>query len=306
MPRVAIPVVVLDADGVPKAGASVTVKHRSDNTNATIYAGESGGTTTANPMSTDAIGRVTGWLERDAYNLIVTGSGITGFTEPFDAAPASDGAVAGAWVSTEVLPVGSVVPYAGASDPTGGQWLKCDGRAISRTTYADLFAEIGTTFGSGDGSSTFNIPDLTGRSVLGVGTPNANTGGAAVPGATAHTRGTKAGSEKHTLAAAESGLPAHGHTASQAEHNHTISAVGEGATEYPAQGAAGVRGSQFSGAGGSDDSIAFTSSGSFSWALRNAPATPAVTVNNASAAAAASAHENLPQHLVLNHIIRVI
>lgn len=97
MSRVAIPIVVLDSTGAPKSGASVTAKKRSDGTNATVYQNETGGTTVANPMSTDALGRVAGWLERGAYNLVVTGSGITGFTEPFDAAPAGDATLDSAW-----------------------------------------------------------------------------------------------------------------------------------------------------------------------------------------------------------------
>lgn len=60
---------------------------------------------------------------------------------------------------------GVVLPYAGATAPTG--WLLCYGQAVSRTTYATLFALIGTTYGVGDGSTTFNLPDLRGRFPLG-------------------------------------------------------------------------------------------------------------------------------------------
>lgn len=70
-------------------------------------------------------------------------------------------------------PIGTIAPYGGTSDPT--YWLICDGRAISRTAYADLFAVIGTTYGTGDGSTTFNIPDLRGRIAQGAGTLNNNT-----------------------------------------------------------------------------------------------------------------------------------
>lgn len=54
-------------------------------------------------------------------------------------------------------PIGAIVPYGGDTAPTG--YLLCDGSAVSRTTYADLFAVIGTKYGSGDGSTTFNLPD---------------------------------------------------------------------------------------------------------------------------------------------------
>jgi microcystin-dependent protein len=59
------------------------------------------------------------------------------------------------------IPTGTISQFAGAAAPAG--WLICDGSAISRTTYSTLFDVIGTTFGSGDGSTTFNLPDLRGR-----------------------------------------------------------------------------------------------------------------------------------------------
>lgn len=59
------------------------------------------------------------------------------------------------------LPSGTLIDFAGTIEPSG--WLLCDGRAVSRTTYASLFASISTAFGSGDGSTTFNLPDFRGR-----------------------------------------------------------------------------------------------------------------------------------------------
>lgn len=64
--------------------------------------------------------------------------------------------------------VGFVIPYVGATAPTG--WLLCDGQAISRSTYSALFALTGTSYGAGDGSTTFNIPDLRSRTLIGAGT----------------------------------------------------------------------------------------------------------------------------------------
>jgi microcystin-dependent protein len=60
---------------------------------------------------------------------------------------------------------GVVLPFAGSSPPSG--WLLCNGQQVSRTTYPELFAAIGTTFGVGDGSTTFNVPDLRGRVAAG-------------------------------------------------------------------------------------------------------------------------------------------
>lgn len=60
---------------------------------------------------------------------------------------------------SSVMKTGFVVPYGGSTSPSG--WLICDGSAISRTTYSDLFNVIGTTYGAGDGSTTFNIPNIS-------------------------------------------------------------------------------------------------------------------------------------------------
>lgn len=65
------------------------------------------------------------------------------------------------------LPPGAVVQFAGAVAPVG--WFIMDGSIISRTTYADLFAAIGTAYGAGDGVSTFAIPDARGRALFGQG-----------------------------------------------------------------------------------------------------------------------------------------
>ena len=69
------------------------------------------------------------------------------------------------WADVVGVPAGSVVQFAMNTAPTG--WLKANGAAVSRTTYATLFAAINTTFGSGDGSTTFNLPDLRGEFLRG-------------------------------------------------------------------------------------------------------------------------------------------
>lgn len=88
-------------------------------------------------------------------------------------------------------------------------WLLCFGQAVSRTGYAGLFAAIGTTFGVGDGSTTFNLPDYRGRLPLG----KDNMGGSSanrVTSAQADSIGGASGAENHTLTAAQT--PAHTHT----------------------------------------------------------------------------------------------
>ena len=93
------------------------------------------------------------------------------------------------------IPSGVIAPFAGTSAPSG--WLLCDGSAVSKTTYADLFAVIGTTFG--DANADFHLPDLNGRVPVGLG----STG-------TFATLGLTGGEENHTLS--ESEMPSHFHT----------------------------------------------------------------------------------------------
>lgn len=100
---------------------------------------------------------------------------------------------------TAQIPVGTVFAYAGSAVPTG--WLDCDGAAVSRTTYAELFTALGTAYGVGDGSTTFNLPDFRSRAVLGVGAPGGSL--------TTRARGDTGGAETHTLVVSET--PSHDH-----------------------------------------------------------------------------------------------
>lgn len=121
-----------------------------------------------------------------------------------------------AWSPGESAPAGSLVMFAGAAAPYG--YLLCDGAAVSRTTYAALFAVIGTSYGVGDNATTFNIPDLRGRVPLGAGT------GA---GLTPRVLATTGGAESVTLDATM--IPGHTHagtTDSAGSHTHSSNAVG--------------------------------------------------------------------------------
>jgi microcystin-dependent protein len=112
-----------------------------------------------------------------------------------------------------VQPIGVVLPYAGAAAPTG--WLLCYGQAVSRSTYAALFAVCSTTYGVGDGSTTFNLPDLRGRVPAGqddMGGTSANrltNPGTTVGGIDGDVLGGTGGSETHQLTEAQ--LAAHDH-----------------------------------------------------------------------------------------------
>lgn len=72
------------------------------------------------------------------------------------------------------MPVGAIIDYAGPLPPPG--WLSCDGRSVSRTTYSELFAAIGTAWGGGDGSTTFNLPKTAGRASVGPGSMTDESG----------------------------------------------------------------------------------------------------------------------------------
>lgn len=115
--------------------------------------------------------------------------------------------------SLELLAPGIILPFAGSTAPNG--WLLCAGQAVNRTTYAGLFAAIGTTFGVGDGATTFNVPDLRGRVAAGVDNMNGTAAnrltnaGTGNPGINGVTLGAVGGADRHTLTTAQ--LAAHNH-----------------------------------------------------------------------------------------------
>jgi microcystin-dependent protein len=108
------------------------------------------------------------------------------------------------------VPAGTIIDYAVAGAPTG--YLACDGSAVSRTTYAILFTAIGTVWGPGDGSTTFNVPDLRRAATVGAG----GTGTAYL----ANSVGSAGGAETHVIAATE--LPTHNHGVNDPTHAHSI------------------------------------------------------------------------------------
>lgn len=127
------------------------------------------------------------------------------------------------------MPVGVVADFAGPNPPPG--WLACDGRQVSRTTYSQLFAAIGTAWGAGDGSTTFNLPPANGRAAIGAGSATDAAGTTR-----AYTFAQRAGSFATTilqtnlpnivLTSTAAGSHAHGGITNPAgSHTHTESAA---------------------------------------------------------------------------------
>jgi microcystin-dependent protein len=94
-----------------------------------------------------------------------------------------------------LVPTGAILPFAGSVAPSG--WVWALGTAVSRTTYAALFAVIGTTYGAGDGSTTFNLPDLQGRVIAGYGSSGRLT--TAGSGVNEATLGSAGGAQNKTI-----------------------------------------------------------------------------------------------------------
>ena len=124
------------------------------------------------------------------------------------------------------LPTGAILDFGGSPAPLG--FLLCDGAAVSRTTYSNLFAVVGETYGQGDGTTTFNVPDFRRRVSVGAGGTASTTLGNAV--------GSTGGEETHQLSEAE--MPSHDHSASAnsaGSHRHgsgTYTAASDGSHRH--------------------------------------------------------------------------
>ena len=229
------------------------------------------------------------------------------------------------------VPTGSITMFAGTSAPT--DWLLCQGQQISRSTYSNLFSVIGTIYGNGDNSTTFNLPNLNGKVPVGLDSTQTEfdslgeTGGAKtitltveqMPSHT-HTQNAhnhsassgSAGSHTHTANSGQGGGHDHGDIAASGGHTHTYS------TGSNIQRAVGTLGGVMStslvtsnttsstththpiaGSGTHNHSVTVDSAGSH---------THSVTVSNATATnqntGGGEAHSNLQPYIVLNYIIK--
>jgi microcystin-dependent protein len=125
------------------------------------------GSTLLERMRIDETGKVGIGTTSPSASLHVNGTmKLTDGTQGINKVLVSDNAGNASWQASSFVPPGMVIAYAGNATPAG--WFICDGSAVSRTTYSVLFTALGTAWGVGDGSTTFNLPDMRGMFLRGV------------------------------------------------------------------------------------------------------------------------------------------
>lgn len=198
--------VLQDASGIEIVYVTA---HTSGATSFTVTRGQEG--TTARSFAAGAV-----------FGIRVTSADMAGFAGKLSDAP-SDGKTYGrkdaAWAEVvaggDSTPAGTVIFYAKNSPPTG--YLKANGAVVSRSTYAALFAAIGTTFGAGDGSTTFKVPDLRGQFLRGWVDNGSVDSGRAFGSGQAHAYLNHA----HTASGSTNTTGAHTHTFSPGTSNYS-------------------------------------------------------------------------------------
>jgi microcystin-dependent protein len=190
-----------------------------------------------------------------------------------------------------LVPTGTVLDFAGSAAPTG--FILCNGAAVSRTTYSALFAVLSTTYGAGDGSTTFNVPDCRGRVSLAVGQGT---------GLTNRVLAASGGEENHQLTQAELAShthiqDAHGHALADAGHSHNTSFWSMGIRTDVAQANA-LMGPGYGTAG-----VYTITTGA------NLQANSNLSINSTTATnqntGSSTSHNNMQPFIVLNRIIKI-
>ncbi len=267
-------------------------------------------TSWANPTMSDIADALTGSLPRDG-SAPMTGPLTLPSGNPSGARHATNKAYVDSFMAyASGLAIGAVVAYASGTVPPG--FLLCDGQAVSRTTYADLFSIIGTTFGSGDGSTTFNVPDLRDQFIRGrsatrqlgskqAGSVGFHTHAVNDPG---HAHSATQPVHAHSLT-----LNAHSHAVTDPQHTHVTTTgsanvtVGGGAgVAYPGNGSPGTLTS-----GAAATGISIVAAGNFGGTSDNQQ--PAVTVASATTGievGATGGTETVPQNMAFNYIIKAV
>lgn len=174
-----------------------------------------------NPMVQDVYAMMTQSLSRDGQGGMRAPLNMSGFvvrnvgeaTSSTDAVPLGQSLLNG-------TPIGSILDYTGSSAPD--KWMFPYGQALSRASYPEIFSVIGTTYGAGDGATTFNLPDCRGFVIAG----KDNMGGVASGrlfnyfGAIANTIGGAFGQAFHVLTTGQ--MPRHSHSVTDPSHTHAI------------------------------------------------------------------------------------
>ena len=192
-------------------------------------------------------------------------------------------------------PTGAILPYAGEMAPEG--YLLCNGAEINRTTYASLFGVIGSTYGVGNGNTTFHLPDLRGRFPLGLD----NMGGTSadvVTAAEADSLASSGGAETHTLTIDE--MPAHAHDMGL-RHNENIDHEGFAPTGSIVDEDPNPSSANLTLKADALSAIAGQSGHGHSTYWRIVGNVPGALMKNTGGG---QAHNNMPPYLSLNYIIK--
>lgn len=227
------------------------------------------------------------------------------------------------WNPIGAPPTGTIQQFAGSAAPST-DWLLCDGSAISRTFYAALFAVIGTTYGGGDGSTTFNLPDLRGRIAVGFALSGGhidvsalgNNEGTALANRRPKHPHTNGLSASHNLTLPNHGhshsltLPNHGHSISDPGHVHNVTYV-NGSSNGPNPGASdqGFGTTYPNNTSSASTGISVgnpTSNPGINGTVDNPTSNPAIngSVSLSGTIGAAGTANDAPAYLVVNHIIK--
>ena len=284
-------------------GADLASAASTDLSTATGWYVDVTGTTTITSLGTVAAGQV--FILRFASSLLLTHHA-TNLILPNGNIYTTGGDVgifvslgAGAWrllnyigAGGSSIPAGSIMDFAGTTAPAG--WLLCYGQSVSRATYAALFAAIGTTYGTADGSS-FNLPDLRGRITAGKDDMGGSSA-ARLNTMASTTLGTGGGEQTHVLITAA--LPSHSHT-QQGSFSSGIQSVSHLHSYAGPTSLVTVQ-------GGSGAGNMWTGSTQIGTGIQDTNHTHLTTISGETAAAGSNwGHNNIQPTLITNKIIKV-
>jgi len=277
---------LLSPDGTPYNGAQLFFYATGTNTQQATYADAAFTIPNPQPVLTNAAGFFPPIFLLGAPSYRVVCQDPTGAVL-FDSDPVN-GLANTAGYQPGSIPIGAIMPYGGGTPPAG--WLACGGQAVSRAAYAPLYAVIGTAFGTGDGSTTFNIPDLRGNvavgkdDMTGVAASRVTSG---ISGLDGSTIGAMGGNER---------LQTHLHSITDQSHTHADSGhfhYMATAAAFPTAGGTGYQ-------GGTTESFGSVTQTENAYTGLFGAYTGISSTNNSGAGAS----QNIPPSLVVLYMIR--